>query len=177
MITNKTTFQSCCRNCRAHPRPHHQDQTGIHHLRTFVDHISHTHIQEDVECGTPKMGIRVPNRIVARWGKHVGNKQQTVFQYYIQESVKRANVSADELKKCYRFVFPTMSDGELFNLFKRAGFGQPEMRIGDRIIFVKEIMRRFQVMGGPVSLSYMPQIYVRLCLYVHMYFVVVHAHY
>ena len=68
---------------------------------------------------------------------------------------KSANVSGDEFKICWAFVAPRMSDGDLFNMFKRAGFGQRNRRIDGKVNFVKEIMRRFQVMGGPVRLSRM----------------------
>ena len=67
----------------------------------------------------------MPQRIVTRWGKHVKNEQKTLFEYRIHTALKRANVSADEFKKCWAFVAPRLSEGEIFNLLNRGGFGQP----------------------------------------------------
>ena len=122
------------------------------------------------------LAFSMPKRIVTRWGKHVRKERKARFQYDIHTAVERANVSADEFKKCWAFVASRLSDGELFNLFKRARFGQRNnTRISDKIQFVKEIKRRFELMGGPVRLSRMPLINVRLCLYIYLYFVILHT--
>ena len=136
------------------------------------------HIQEAVERGTSALRILVPERIGSRWGKHVRNEKRTVFRYMVNAALKRANVSADDFSKCWAFVAPALSDQELFNLLKRAGFGQagfgqPDKNIDDKANFIKQIMRRFQVMGGPVRLSHMPLMYAPLWLYAHPDFVVV----
>ena len=136
---------------------------------------SHTRVfKEDVERGN-RLTLMMPQRIVSRWGKHVGKKHQNRFKYNISPALMRTNVSVNDFQKCWAFVAPCMSDEELFHLFKRTGFDQPNMglygNINGKMNFIKEIMRRFQVMGGAVRPSCMPAMHVCL-LYLQLYFVV-----
>ena len=113
-------------------------------------------MQNAVQGYTPFISVSVPRRIVTRWGKHVRNERKPFFQYKINAALERANVGKDEFKKCWKFVTRTMSDEDLFNLFKQAGFGQPNSKIVSKINFVKQVMGQSQVMAKPVSLSCMP---------------------
>ena len=59
-----------------------------------------------------------------------------------------AKVSAKNFKKCWQKVQTVISHEEIFCLFEKA-FGVPG-NLGDKVDFIKDILRRYKAMGEPV---------------------------
>ena len=63
-------------------------------------------------------------------------------------------MSVQEFRKYWAFVKPNSSDDELFDMFEKARFGQ-YCNMDGKVEFVRDVLRRYKAMEGPVRLSCM----------------------
>ena len=90
------------------------------------------------------MRINVPARIKQKWCKRGGAKGQ----FFVTKALPMAKISTEEFRKCWKIVQPMIPDEELFRLLEKT-FG-PHKNLDDKVIFIKDIMRRYKAMGEPV---------------------------
>ena len=113
----------------------HQDMRKTR-LHTLNDHIQNTgRIRTVVESRTR---IYVPTRIKERWYSTHGNS----IVFLIGTALSKANVNAEEFKKCWRTVQPTIPEEELFRLFDETFGSGNDVHL--RVDFIKDILRRYQ---------------------------------
>ena len=94
--------------------------------------------------------ICVPKRIRARWVKRHKLKlaQQDRCKYDVTSSLKKAKVCAEEFKKCWfhvrSYVYPKLSDDELFCLFKDFGVSSRGHDITGRLTFIRNVLQQYK---------------------------------
>ena len=113
----------------------------------------HTHIQapsNGQEMGQVK--IIVAKRIETRWAEYYNLPQRVNYEYVIAAPIlQRANVSAEEFKKCWFSLQRRLSNDELFSLFKDSGFSPSHGEVNGRLSFVKMVLQRCKgifILGG-----------------------------
>jgi len=83
--------------------------------------------------------IKVPARIGERWRSE---RPENTSQFHITTALSEANVNAEDFKKCWRTVQPTIPKEELVRLFNKT-FGS-ENNLHHKVNFIKDILRRYQ---------------------------------
>ena len=107
-----------------------------------------THIQPQKMV---KVSIIVPTWIKARWAELHKLRPQQQYKYTIHPILQRANISAEEFKKCWFSLERRLSNDELFSLFKDSGFSPSHGEVNGRLSFVKMVLQRYKgifILGG-----------------------------
>ena len=87
--------------------------------------------------------IIVAKRIETRWAEYYNLPQRVNYEYVIAAPIlQRANVSAEEFKKCWFSLLRGLSNDELFSLFKDSGFTPSHGEVADRLTFVRMVLQR-----------------------------------
>ena len=121
---------------------HTRSHTYMYNSYTKSSH--NAHIQQS-PAGVPCITVDVPNHILARWCKHVGNVQNTRHYYDMAEPLRKAHVSTEEFRKCWQYVSDKIPAQELFRMLKDAGIGQRDSDISDKVNFVKIVLKHYRV--------------------------------
>ena len=100
----------------------------------------------------------MPKRIRVRWVQHHNLPQQDRYQYRMNSILAKAKVCAEEFKQCWfhvrSYVYPKLSDDELFYLFKDFGVSP---RGHGRLTFVRNVLKQYkdaQVFFVSISIVY-----------------------
>ena len=85
--------------------------------------------------------LYIPKRIIARWAKHHNLPQRKVYAYQLTSVLETAKVSAEEFRKCWRFVRCRLPADELFSLFKDSGFSSNRYEETGKLAFVRNVLQ------------------------------------
>ena len=105
----------------------------------------------------------VAKRIEKRWVEYCNLPQRVNYEYMIAAPIlQRANVSAEQFKKCWFSLLRGLSNDELFSLFKDSGFSPHQ--VTGKVPFVKMVLQLYKDLkviftfwgGGP---------YVHTCVF------------
>ena len=85
--------------------------------------------------------LYIPRRIQARWVKHHNLPQRKLYSYRFDSILETAKVNANEFRKFWAFLHPTLPADEIFSLFNDSGFSPKRGETTGKLAFVKKVLQ------------------------------------
>ena len=85
--------------------------------------------------------LYIPRRIQARWVKHHNLPQTKLYSYRFDSILETAKVNANEFRKFWFFLHPTLPADEIFSLFIDSGFSPKRGDTTGKLAFVRKVLQ------------------------------------